>query len=39
MEVIDGKVEVNEVLLIGELDLIEKEIGDILFFGSFIVSG
>lgn len=39
MEVIDGKVEANEALLTGESDLIEKEIGDTLLSGSFIVSG
>ncbi|TBH18536.1 cation-translocating P-type ATPase [Enterococcus faecalis] len=39
MEVIDGKVEANEALLTGESDLIEKEIGDALLSGSFIVSG
>jgi len=38
-EVIDGKVEANEALLTGESDLIEKEIGDTLLSGSFIVSG
>ncbi|EMW6168632.1 cation-translocating P-type ATPase [Enterococcus faecalis] len=39
MEVIDGKVEANEALLTGESDLIEKEIGDTLLSGSFIVCG
>lgn len=39
MEVIDGKVEANEALLTGESDLTEKEIGDTLLSGSFIVSG
>lgn len=39
MEVIDGKVEANEALLTGESDFIEKEIGDTLLSGSFIVSG
>ncbi|EGO5035471.1 cation-translocating P-type ATPase [Enterococcus faecalis] len=39
MEVIDSKVEANEALLTGESDLIEKEIGDTLLSGSFIVSG
>ncbi len=39
MEVINGKVEANEALLTGESDLIEKEIGDTLLSGSFIVSG
>lgn len=39
MEVIDGKVEANEALLTGESDLIEKEIGDTLLSGGFIVSG
>lgn len=39
MEVIDGKVEANEALLTGESNLIEKEIGDTLLSGSFIVSG
>lgn len=39
MEVIDGKVEANEALLTGESDLIEKEIGDTLLSGSFVVSG
>ena len=39
MEVIAGKVEANEALFTGESDLIEKEIGDTLLSGSFIVSG
>lgn len=37
--VVDGKVEVNEALLTGESDLIEKENGDEVLSGSFISSG
>lgn len=38
-KVIDGFVEVNEALLTGESDLIEKHTGDKLLSGSFISSG
>lgn len=37
--VLDGIVEVNESLLTGESDAILKKPGDILYSGSFIVSG
>ncbi len=37
--VVDGNVKVNESLLTGESDEIEKNIGDTLMSGSFIVSG
>ena len=36
---IDGSVEVNESLLTGESDAIIKKPGDLLFSGSFVVSG
>ena len=36
---LDGSVEVNESLLTGESDAILKKPGDILYSGSFIVSG
>ncbi len=36
---IDGSVEVNESLLTGESDAIVKKPGDLLFSGSFVVSG
>lgn len=36
---IDGSVEVNESLLTGESDAILKKAGDILYSGSFVVSG
>lgn len=36
---VDGFVEVNESLLTGEVDAIEKNLGDELLSGSFIVSG
>lgn len=39
MEVVEGKVEVNEALLTGESDLVEKQAESILLSGSFIVSG
>ncbi|RHO19223.1 HAD-IC family P-type ATPase [Amedibacterium intestinale] len=35
----EGKVEVNESLLTGESDSIVKNVGDILYSGSFVVSG
>ena len=38
-KIIEGKVEVNESLLTGESNAIEKENGDDLLSGSFIVSG
>ncbi len=37
--VVDGSVEVNESLLTGESDAIIKKPGDVLYSGSFIVSG
>ncbi len=37
--VVSGSVEVNESLLTGESDAIIKKPGDLLFSGSFIVSG
>lgn len=37
--VIEGKCEVNESLLTGESDLILKKAGDMLFSGSYVVSG
>ena len=39
MEVIDGQAEVNESLLTGESDLIDKTTGSVLLSGSFLVSG
>lgn len=37
--IISGEVEVNEALLTGESDLIQKNINDKLFSGSYIASG
>lgn len=37
--ILDGKVDVNESLLTGESNAIEKNVGDTLLSGSFIVSG
>ena len=37
--VIDGQVEVNESMLTGESDPVKKVAGDILYSGSFVVSG
>ncbi len=37
--VIEGKCEVNESLFTGESDLILKKTGDMLFSGSYVVSG
>ena len=37
--VIDGAIEVNESLLTGESDAILKKPGDVLFSGSYVVSG
>ena len=37
--ILDGSVEVNESLLTGESNAIEKSIGDKMLSGSFIVSG
>ena len=37
--VLDGFAEVNEAMLTGESDLVQKEIGDQLLSGSFLVSG
>lgn len=39
MEVIDGQAEVNEALLTGESDLIDKTAGSVLLSGSFLASG
>lgn len=38
-EVVSGKISVNESLLTGEADEIEKDAGDPLMSGSFVVSG
>ena len=38
-EVVSGRVSVNEALLTGEADEVEKDAGDPLMSGSFIVSG
>ena len=35
----DGEVEVNEALLTGEADPIQKRAGDMLLSGSFVISG
>lgn len=37
--VVEGQIEVNESLLTGEADAIIKRPGDVLFSGSFVVSG
>lgn len=37
--VVDGQIEVNESLLTGESDAIIKNAGDVLYSGSFVVSG
>lgn len=37
--VVDGTIEVNESLLTGESDAIIKRPGDVLYSGSFVVSG
>lgn len=37
--VVDGSIEVNESLLTGESDAIVKNVGDVLYSGSFVVSG
>ncbi len=37
--VLDGTIEVNESLLTGESDAIVKKPGDLLYSGSFVVSG
>ena len=37
--VVEGSIEVNESLLTGESDAIIKKAGDILYSGSFVVSG
>ncbi len=37
--VANGMIEVNESLLTGESDAIVKNVGDVLFSGSFVVSG
>lgn len=39
MEVVSGKAEVNEALLTGESDLIEKEPGSEMLSGSYLASG
>ncbi len=38
-EVVEGFVEVNESILTGESDAVTKRVGDVLFAGSFVVSG
>ena len=38
-KVISGKIEVNESLLTGESDTIDKDINDPLYSGSFVVAG
>ena len=37
--VVDGEIEVNEALLTGESDAIQKKVGDKLYSGSFVVAG
>ena len=37
--VLDGQIEVNESLITGESDAIVKTVGDVLYSGSFVVSG
>ena len=37
--VIEGEIEVNEALLTGESDLVEKHVEDKLLSGSYVVSG
>lgn len=37
--VADGYVEVNESILTGESDAVVKHVGDVLYAGSFVVSG
>ena len=37
--VLDGQIEVNESLITGESDAIVKSPGDVLYSGSFVVSG
>ena len=37
--VVEGSIEVNESLLTGESDAIIKKVGDVLYSGSFVVSG
>ncbi len=36
---VDGKTEMNESLLTGESDAVKKSSGDLLYAGSFIISG
>ena len=38
-EILEGNLEVNEALITGEPDIIQKKKGDTLLSGSFIVSG
>lgn len=38
-KVIEGQIEVNEAMLTGESDSIDKEVGDELFSGSHVISG
>ena len=37
--ILDGECEVNESLLTGESRAVKKKVGDVLFAGSFIISG
>ena len=37
--VLDGQIEVNESLITGESDAIVKKPGDVLYSGSFVISG
>ena len=36
---VEGSIEVNESLLTGESDAIGKKVGDVIYSGSFVVSG
>ena len=38
-EIVEGKIEVNEALITGEIDPISKNKGDTLLSGSYVVSG
>lgn len=37
--IVEGSIEVNESLLTGESDAIGKKVGDVIYSGSFVVSG